>query len=147
MILKTYFGLPNRIQKKKNNHRIQVYLYKLPMLCIWLTQSHFSLLYILVGCKNYEEKLHSKKKFWQKKLCNFLNTFDITWILLVSIWLAMCSTHRTILVQALSSFWAIHNTWSSTSIILLAISIRASPIWKRKKTKPPKNGIDWKIHK
>lgn len=67
----------------------------------------------------------------EKKLWILWNTFDIIWILLVSIWLAMCSTHRTILVQALSSFWAIHNTWSSTNIILLAISMRASPIWKR----------------
>lgn len=133
MILKKYFGLPCRIQKKKtNNHRIQVYLYKLAMLCIWLTQSNFSLVYILVGCKNYKEKLHLKKNSVKKSFVIFLNTFDITWILLVSIWLAMCSTHRTILVQALSSFWAIHNTWSSINIILLAISIRASPIWNRK---------------
>lgn len=77
-----------------------------------------------------------EEKNLTKHFVIFLNTFDITWVLLVSIWPAICSTHRTILVQALSSFWAIHNTWSSTNIILLAISIRASPIWKReKKTK------------
>lgn len=148
MILKKYFGLPCRIQKKKtNNHRIQVYLYKLAMLCIWLTQSNFSLVYILVGCKNYKEKLHLKKKICQKKLCNF---FKYLWynLNIAGQYLACNVFHTSYNPGAGFVFFLSHPQHMVIDQHYIAGNFNKSiPNLEQKIKQTPQNGIEWKTHK
>lgn len=56
-------------------------------------------------------------------------TTAMCWELLPSVWAAILSRERTMLLQAFSSFWDIHRMWSSTSMMLLAISTITSVSW------------------